>query len=400
MPLANKLITKLIRPPCQIPLFRHRTITTDTINNDTNTIQTSVQSRPRQIMSGIQPTGTLHLGNYLCAIKQWITEQTNYKLQSINNNQQSCMINKPLYSIVDLHAITVRHNPAQLRSQCINLTATLLACGIDPQYSTIYIQSHIPAHTELQWILSCQTPQTWLNKMTQYKEKSNKIKQFSSTESITLGLYSYPVLQSSDILLYNTTHVPVGDDQLQHIELTRDIAQHFHSRYATDIFTIPESILINTTHNRIMSLRDGTQKMSKSDVSDLSRINLTDTDEQIIQKIKRCKTDSITGILTYDIVQRPDISNLLNIYSLLTVQSVNSILNDNTINYSKQIFKHALTEQLIETIKPIRNRINEYANDVPYIESLWNTGAIHANTIAEHTMDRVKKIIGLPTRIV
>lgn len=194
-------------------------------------------------------------------------------------------------------------------------------------------------------------------------------------------------MPSSDILLYNTTHIPVGD-QLQHIELTRDVALHFNKQYNTDVFTIPEPILINNTHNRIMSLKDATQLMSKSDINDNTRINLTDTDDQIAQKIKRCKTDSVVGLLTYAIINRPDISNLLNIYSLLTNQSVAQVVQDTQYNTSKQKFKQALTEQLINTISPIRQKIHEYKSDISYIKSVWKSGTEHTNTIAQHYIDQ------------
>ena len=255
----------------------------------------------KKIFSGVQPTGNLHLGNYLGAIKNFV---------DLNNDDQ----NDCIFCVVDLHAITVNQDPKQLRSNIRETVATFLACGIDPKKSIIFNQSSVSAHSEAAWILSCVARMGWLNRMTQFKEKAGKDK-----EKASIGLYSYPVLMAADILLYDASHVPVGEDQKQHLELCRDIAQKFNNEFKVEEFLkIPEP-LIKKEFSRIMSLKDGTKKMSKSEISDLSRINLTDDKDLIINKIKKAKTDPLPlPSNVQDLEQRPEAKNLLRIYSSLT----------------------------------------------------------------------------------
>ena len=255
----------------------------------------------KKIFSGVQPTGNLHLGNYLGAIKNFVDLS--------NETKNECV-----FCVVDLHAITVNQDPKKLRDNIRETVATFVASGIDPKRSVIFNQSQVSAHSEAAWILSCVARMGWLNRMTQFKEKAGKDK-----EKASVGLYSYPILMAADILLYDTTHVPVGDDQKQHLELCRDIAQKFNNDFQVeDFFKVPEP-LIQKEFSRIMSLKDGTKKMSKSELSDLSRINLTDDQDQIINKIKKAKTDSLPLPATIiDLEKRPEAKNLMGIYSSLT----------------------------------------------------------------------------------
>ena len=267
----------------------------------------------KKIFSGVQPTGNLHLGNYLGAIKNFV--------ELNNNNENDC-----IFCVVDLHAITVNQDPKVLKNNIRETVATFIASGIDPKKSIIFNQSQVSAHSEVAWILSCVARMGWLNRMTQFKEKAGKDK-----EKASIGLYSYPILMASDILLYDSTHVPVGDDQKQHLELCRDIAQKFNNDFnVEDFFKIPEP-LIKKEFSRIMSLKDGLKKMSKSELSDLSRINLTDEKDQIINKIKKAKTDPLPLPSTVDEMnKRPEAKNLLGIYSSLTGSS---LAENNNIKY-------------------------------------------------------------------
>ena len=284
----------------------------------------------KKIFSGVQPTGNLHLGNYLGAIKNFV---------ELNNDNE----NKCVFCVVDLHAITVKQDPKELRNNIRETVATFIASGIDPKKSIIFNQSQVTAHSETAWILSCVARMGWLNRMTQFKEKAGKDK-----EKASVGLYSYPVLMAADILLYDSTHVPVGDDQKQHLELCRDIAQKFNNDYKVDdFFKIPEP-LIQKEFSRIMSLKDGLKKMSKSELSDLSRINLTDEKDQIIMKIKKAKTDALPMPSNIDdLKERPEAKNLIGIYSSITGLSLEkSIQNFSGENFSK--FKENLADALVE----------------------------------------------------
>jgi len=330
----------------------------------------------KKIFSGVQPTGNLHLGNYLGAIKNFVELQ--------NEKENQC-----IFCVVDLHAITVKQNPKELKKNIRETTATFIACGIDPAQSIIFNQSMVSAHSEAAWILSCVSRIGWLNRMTQFKEKAGKDK-----EKASIGLYSYPVLMAADILLYDATHVPVGNDQKQHLELCRDIAQKFNNDFeVTDFLKTPEP-LIQKQFSRIMSLKDGLKKMSKSDPSDLSRINLTDDKDQILNKIKKAKTDPLLlpGEIK-NLVHRPEAENLLGIYSSLKNQKIeNSISEFDGKNFSE--FKEKLSEALTETIEPISKEIKKLLNDEKYLDSILSEGSIKADKIASKKIKEIKELVG------
>jgi tryptophanyl-tRNA synthetase len=322
----------------------------------------------KRVVSGIQPSGEMHLGNYLGAINNWIPLQNNHQC---------------LFFLADLHTITVPQEPQHLRNNIISTAAAYIASGIDPSRSILFSQSSIPQHAELGWILNCMTSMGWVERMTQFKDKAGKEK-----ERASLGLFSYPVLQAADILLYKADFVPVGEDQRQHLELTRDIASSFNRNVNKDYFKLPES-LITKESARIMSLRDGLKKMSKSDPSDFSRINLTDDADLIMQKIKKAKSDSNAEIF-YDKENRPEVSNLLDIYSSLTG------------NKTKKIegklfgqFKQDLAEIIIDKITPLGKEINNLCkNDSAYIIKILKEGREKAASIAETNIKEIKELCG------
>ena len=330
----------------------------------------------KKIFSGVQPTGNLHLGNYLGAIKNFV---------ELNNKKE----NECIFCVVDLHAITVKQDPKELKKNIRETTATFIASGIDPKKSIIFNQSMVPAHSECAWILSCVSRIGWLNRMTQFKEKAGKDK-----EKASIGLYSYPVLMAADILLYDATHVPVGDDQKQHLELCRDIAQKFNNDFKVgNFFNVPEP-LIQKQFSRIMSLKDGQKKMSKSELSDLSRINLTDDKDQIINKIKKAKTDPLpmpNDIKELD--ERLEAKNLLGIYSSLTNSKLqNSVQIFAGKNFSQ--FKEKLAEELVEKIEPISKEIKKLLNDKQFLDEILLDGVEKANSIASKKIKRIKEIVG------
>ena len=330
----------------------------------------------KKIFSGVQPTGNLHLGNYLGAIKNFV---------ELNNDNE----NKCVFCVVDLHAITVKQDPKELRNNIRETVATFIASGIDPKKSIIFNQSQVTAHSEVAWILSCVARMGWLNRMTQFKEKAGKDK-----EKASVGLYSYPVLMASDILLYDSTHVPVGDDQKQHLELCRDIAQKFNNDYKVDdFFKIPEP-LIQKEFSRIMSLKDGLKKMSKSELSDLSRINLTDEKDQIIMKIKKAKTDALPMPSSIDdLKERPEAKNLIGIYSSITGLSLEkSILNFSGENFSK--FKENLAEALVEKLTPISLEIRKLLNEKNYLDQILSDGCKKAHEIASQKVKKIHELVG------
>ena len=330
----------------------------------------------KKIFSGVQPTGNLHLGNYLGAIKNFV------ELQSEKENE--C-----IFCVVDLHAITVKQDPKELKKNIRETAATFIASGIDPNNNIIFNQSMVAAHSEAAWILSCVSRIGWLNRMTQFKEKAGKDK-----EKASIGLYSYPVLMAADILLYDATHVPVGDDQKQHLELCRDIAQKFNNDFnAIDFLKVPEP-LIQKQFSRIMSLKDGMKKMSKSDPSDLSRINLTDEKDEIYNKIKRAKTDTMPmPIDIKGLVERPEAENLLRIYSSLKNQKIENSINDfNGKQFSE--FKEKLSEALIEEIEPILKEIKKLLNDEKYLDEILLKGSEKADKIASKKIKEIKKLVG------
>ena len=328
------------------------------------------------IFSGVQPTGNLHLGNYLGAIKNFV---------ELNDDKE----NHCIFCVVDLHAITVKQDKDELKNNIRETAATFIASGIDTSKSIIFNQSEVHAHAEGSWILSCMAPMGWLNRMTQFKEKAGKDK-----EKASVGLYIYPILMASDILLYDATHVPVGEDQKQHLELTRDIAQKFNKDFNCENFLkIPEP-LIKKKFSRIMSLKDGLKKMSKSDPSDLSRINLTDSKDEIVNKIKKAKTDSYP-IPNEEIKlkDRPEAQNLLGIYSSISNQTLDETLNEfGGKNFSD--LKVQLAEILSNKISPITKEIKKLNNDKQYLDKILLEGASKAEEIAGQKIKEMKKIIG------
>jgi tryptophanyl-tRNA synthetase len=329
--------------------------------------------KPR-VLSGIQPTGELHLGNYLGAIRNWVSMQQDFD---------------SFLFMADLHAITVAHDPTRLAANTYSVAAMYLACGINLECATIFVQSHISAHSELAWLLTCITPLNWLEDMVQFKEKAVK-----QGENVGAGLLNYPVLQAADILLYEPDKVPVGEDQKQHLELTRDIAARLNYLYGKEkqpILKLPEP-MIRAEGARVMSLTDGTRKMSKSDPSDMSRINLLDPPELIQQKIKRCKTDSIRG-LSFDDVDRPECTNLLSLYTLLSNQTKEAVAQE-CADMGWGQFKPLFTETLITALKPIQDRYHEIMADRDYLEGVLRQGREKAEAIANQTLAKVKTALG------
>ena len=330
----------------------------------------------KKIFSGVQPTGNLHLGNYLGAIKNFV---------DLNNDSN----NECVFCVVDLHAITVKQDPKELKRNIQETVATFIASGIDPNRSIIFNQSGVPAHAEGAWILSCIARMGWLNRMTQFKEKAGKDK-----EKASVGLYSYPVLMAADILLYDATHVPVGDDQKQHLELCRDIAQKFNTDFEMENFLQVPEPLIQKEFSRIMSLKDGSKKMSKSELSDLSRINLKDNSDLIINKIKKAKTDPLPMPNSIkDLDKRLEAKNLLGIYSSLTNSTMEkSVEIFAGKNFSE--FKEKLSEVLVDGIQPITLEIKKLLNDKSYLDKTLLEGVERANKIASQKIKRIKEIVG------
>jgi tryptophanyl-tRNA synthetase len=328
----------------------------------------------QRVLSGVQPTGNYHLGNYLGAIRNWVQGQSEYENYLF---------------VADLHAITVPHNPATLAADTYTLVALYLACGLDLEYSTIFVQSHVSAHSELAWLLNCITPMNWLEDMIQFKEKAVK-----QGENVNVGLLDYPVLMAADILLYQADKVPVGEDQKQHLELTRDIVNRFNHQFASPdqpVLKLPDS-LIRKEGARVMSLTDGTKKMSKSDPSDLSRINLLDPPDLIIKKIKKCKTDLVRG-LTFDDAERPECHNLLTLYMLLSGNTKEEVAAEcQDMGWGQ--FKPLLTETTINALKPIQDKYQAVMDDKGYLESVLRSGREKAQAIALSTLTQVKIALG------
>jgi tryptophanyl-tRNA synthetase len=328
-----------------------------------------------RVVSGIQPTGGLHLGNLLGAILRWVRMQ----------DEAEC-----LFFLADLHALTVDVDPDELRSNVREMAAALIASGIDPAKSTVFAHSAVPAHPELAWILGCTARMGWLNRMTQWKDKAGK-----NREGASVGLFSYPVLQAADILLYNATHVPVGEDQKQHVELTRDIALKFNTDYDVDLFVPPEPFIGGGTAARVMSLRDGSSKMSKTDPSDMSRINLTDSDDEIAQKVRKAKTDPEP--LPADpagLDSRPEAKNLVGIYGAVTDQSVEQVL----AQFAGQgfgSFKPALADALIALLAPLRTRLEQFRADPAELDRILAAGAERASELAAPTLAAAYRAVGL-----
>lgn len=357
--------------------------TTETAPVEGATVEAKPEIRKR-VLSGVQPTGDLHLGNYLGAIRNWVDLQEQYDTY---------------FCVVDLHAITVSHNPKDLLNATRTSAATYIASGIDPEKATIFVQSHVRAHTELTWLLNCNTPLGWLQRMIQFKEKAKKQ---GEEANVGLGLLGYPVLMASDILLYDADLVPVGEDQRQHLELTRDIAGRINDIYGGKkwkkmggrggrILKVPEP-LIPPAGARVMSLVDGTSKMSKSAEAEGSRINLTDTPDVIARKIKRCKTDQFEG-LEFGNPDRPEATNLLTIYQLMTGMTQEEVLAEvSAMRWGD--FKPILTDACVAHLSPIQERYNECMADPAYLDSVLRSGADAANEQAERTLFKVKQAMG------
>jgi tryptophanyl-tRNA synthetase len=327
----------------------------------------------KRVLSGVQPTGNLHIGNYLGAIRNWVEIQPNYD---------------NFFCVVDLHAITVPHNRDTLAHDTYTMAALYLACGIDLNHSTIFVQSHVKAHTELTWLLNCLTPLNWLERMIQFKEKALK-----QGENVSVGLLDYPVLMAADILLYDADQVPVGEDQKQHLELTRDIAIRVNDKYGSEdkpIFKVPEP-MIRQEGARVMSLTDGTNKMSKSDPNELSRINLLDTPEAIKKKIKKCKTDPIMGLSFAD--DRPECNNLLGLYAIFSNQSKEAVA-DECADMGWGKFKPLLTDSMISALEPIQTKFKDIMTDKTYLDSVLKQGEEKAQSVANVTLKRVKDALG------
>jgi tryptophanyl-tRNA synthetase len=328
-----------------------------------------------RVVSGIQPTGNLHLGNYLGAIRRWVKMQ----------DTADCLI-----FLADLHAVTVYNDPAELRANVNGMAAALIACGLDPGKVVLFNHARVPAHPEMAWILSCTARMGWLNRMTQFKEKSGK-----NREGASVGLFAYPVLQAADVLLYQATHVPVGEDQKQHVELMRDIALKFNADYDVDLFTAPEPH-IGETAARIMSLRDGNAKMSKSDLSDMSRINLNDDSDAVAQKIRKARTDpeplpdSVEALAA-----RPEALNLVTIYAALTDRTPQSVVQE-FAGQGFGTFKPALADLLVETLAPIRARLKDFEADPGAIDAILVAGSQKAAALAAPTLEGAYRALGLP----
>lgn len=329
----------------------------------------------KRILSGMQPTSQLHLGNYLGALKNWISFQ--------EEKDTEC-----LYCVVDLHAITAAYEPTQLAQSTREIAAAYIAAGIDPKKSTIFVQSAVPEHSQLMWLLATIAQMGKLERMTQFKDKAGK-----NAERAGLGLFAYPVLMAADILIYKATHVPVGEDQKQHLELTRDLASTFNTRYGVEFFPQPDPVITGPAP-RVMSLRDGTQKMSKSAESDMTRINLTDDADIISQKIKKAKTDSDPLPETLvGLKDRPEALNLITIYAALAEQTKEEVLKD-FAGMQFGVFKPAFADLAIAKLAPITSRMNELLKDPAQIDTYLEQGALKAREIASPNLAEIQKIMG------
>ena len=346
-----------------------------------------------RVVSGIQPTGNLHLGNYLGAIRNWVRMQDEVTgpARAQGAEGDSAEENQCLFFLADLHAISMPHDPAELRRATLEMAAALVACGIDPARSVLFNQAQVPAHAELEWLLNGTARMGWLNRMTQWKDKAGK-----NREGQSVALFVYPVLQAADVLLYQATHVPVGEDQKQHLELARDIAQKFNNDFGKgeEIFTLPEPI-IPPGAARIMSLRDGSAKMSKSDPSDMSRINLVDDADLVMQKVKKAKTDpEPLPSEAAGLEGRPEAANLVAIYGALSGESDDAVL----ARFGGQgfgAFKPALGELLVETLRPISTRFRELLDDREELDAILARGSAKAREIGRPTLDATYAALGL-----
>lgn len=372
------------------------------------------RKKVRRILSGVQPTGSLHLGNYLGAIKQWVEFQNTGKFAAAetldgknfdDEEENTEVVNENFFCVVDLHAITVPQDPGELEESTLASAALYIAAGIDPTKSKVFVQSHVPAHAELAWLLNCVTPMSWLERMIQFKDKARK----AGTESVGVGLFTYPVLMAADILLYQADRVPVGEDQRQHLELARDIVRRFNSVYCKGnsfkkrckkaglpsypAFIEPEAMIVKAGGARVMSLTDGTKKMSKSDPADGSRINVLDPPKVIRDKIKRCKTDSLPGI-EWDNPNRPEATNLLNIYASMQPGRTREDILEEIEGMKWGDFKPVLAEAVVAHLEPIQKRYAEVRADEEYLRSILKEGADAADEIAQRTLKTAKVSMG------
>jgi len=333
----------------------------------------------KRVVSGIKPTGNLHLGNYLGAVKQWVAQQDAIQAEG----------GETLYFIADLHGLTEWIAPADLRANTIEMTATLVAAGIDPDRSILFNQARVPAHSEMAWLLNNVARVGWLNRMTQFKDKAGK-----NREGASVGLYDYPVLMAADVLLYNTTHVPVGEDQKQHLELARDIATKFNGDYATDLFTLPEP-LVSAAAPRIMSLRDAAAKMSKSNPSEQSVVKLIDPDEVIADKFRKAKTDpDVLPATVEELAERPEARNLLTIFAALADRTPADVLAD----YAGKgfgAFKPDLADLAVAKLGPIRDEMVRLLDDRSAIDAILEKGAAKARDLATPMLRRAQEAMGL-----
>ena len=325
------------------------------------------------VFSGVQPTGNLHLGNYLGAIRNWVKMQDEY----------DCV-----YSIVDLHAITIFQSPEELRRNTLEVAAAVLACGVDPRRAALFNQSQVPGHAELAWICNCVARMGWLSRMTQFKDKAGKHR-----ERASVGLFVYPNLMAADILLYKATHVPVGEDQKQHLELARDIAQKFNVDYGTEFFPLPEPLILGEA-TRVMSLKDGTKKMSKSDPAEGSRINLADGSDEIARKIRKARTDAepLPGT-PGELKERPEARNLLGIFAALSDQTADQVCaRYDGAQFSK--FKQDLTDLAVAKLGPISAEFGRLRGDPAYVQGVLNEGAARARERSQPILRQIKEIVG------
>ena len=331
----------------------------------------------QRIFSGIQPTGNLHLGNYLCAIRNWVALQADFEC---------------VFCVVDQHAITVWQDPAELTASTRETAAAVLAAGIDPARHILFVQSHVPAHAQLAWIFNCVARMGWLSRMTQFKEKAGKHK-----ENASVGLFAYPNLMAADILLYKATHVPVGEDQKQHLELTRDIAQKFNNDYGVDLFPLVEPLILGPA-TRVMSLRDGTKKMSKSEPSDYSRINLIDDADTIRTKIRKAKTDPEPLPDSADGLEgRPEAANLLSMFAALTGKDLDAVI----ASYAGKpfsAFKADLAERAVEQLTPMFDEVKRLRGDPAYVDGILRDGAARAAALAAPVLREVEATVGFLPR--
>lgn len=326
-----------------------------------------------RIFSGAQPTGNLHLGNYLGAIRNWVKLQNDYEC---------------IYCVVDMHAITIFKEPDELTRSVHEVAACMLAAGVDPKKHILFNQSRVPAHAELAWILNCVARMGWMSRMTQFKDKAGKNK-----ENVSLGLFAYPSLMAADILIYKATKVPVGEDQLQHLELTRDIAAKFNNDYKCNVFPLPEPVMLGTSR-RVMSLRDATKKMSKSDPSDYSRINLADDADTIALKFRKAKTDPMPLPETVEGFEgRPEALNLVNIYAGVRDITTEEALKEVGGQEFSQ-FKKVLTDAVVAELEPISQEMHKIAQDTAYIDSVLKNGGERADALAQPVLNEVYDIIG------